>query len=205
MEPNPAGNCPPPSPLGDPFLQFLRLPEHAAVQDALIYLERRTGRLQVQGLAQLRDALDHLTRAAAVGTSDEDVNSHLVQARDHLRRAVVPALQDYADDLSAQVERRAKGYSLRKEFFPDLPSERDFRKSYIAILEKLSNARPLKGTQSATIEAIGRLMLCCDELGELLIDIKPSRSSLFLRLAKGTFLMLLAGGVGAAITKLWFG
>jgi len=70
------------------ILSFLRSEEYFTVQEALVYLESYFPRLRIEALANLRDVLDHLVRAAQQDADDGRVLHHLSEAEEHLRRSL---------------------------------------------------------------------------------------------------------------------
>src|SRR5262245_37318587 len=123
------------------ILQFLRMSDYFAVQKALIYLESHDAGLQVDAYANLRDVLDHLVRAAKPDASIQDIDRHLIEAKDHMRRAGVNPLQTRIDERFAEFDRIGRWYFIRQQLFPDVPSVRDLRKTLQEANELLDTSR----------------------------------------------------------------
>lgn len=187
------------------ILKFLQEPAYLTVAEALVYLETHSGKLRVEGFTNLRDVLDHLTRAARSGTSEAEFDHHLTEAREHLRRAVMHPYQDEIEERLGQLERTGKSYLVRRELFPDIPTERDFRERLNEAKKILAQARLLKGDAAHTVAVVALLRDCMDKLEALSTDVRTRKAALFVRLAIGTIFALVLGILGIILAKVLFG
>ena len=96
-------------------LAFLRSGNYEAVKQAIIYLETRSGQLQTDAFANLRDVLDHLVAAVQPGISEDELSQQIAETNEHLRRAVMHPFQDIIEERLAKLTRKSACISFGRK------------------------------------------------------------------------------------------
>lgn len=181
-------------------LAFLRSGNYEAVKQAIIYLETRSGQLQTDAFANLRDVLDHLVAAVQPGISEDELSQQIAETNEHLRRAVMHPFQDIIEERLAKLTRKKRLYIIRQEVFKDVLSEREFLRRLDGAKNLLVEIRLRKGDGRSTdlAETIALLQRCFDELEDLGQEIKPNSKALAVR----AIIFLLVTTFGAVVALL---
>ena len=195
------GNGASESEIAERIITFLRSGNYDVAKQAIIYLETRSGQLQTDAFANMRDVLDHLVAAAKPGILEEDLDQQMAETDEHLRRAVMHPFQDVIEDRLARLARKKTFYIVRQEVFKDVLPEREFLRRLTEAENLLAEVRLRKGdgrgeNLAGTIEILQR---CFDELEELGQQIRPNSRAVAVRWTIFVLLTIFSALVGAAI------
>lgn len=199
---------PPPEPVEAPHslaeeadrqvMAFLRTEDFLGVKRAIIYLESAHKQLRVESLANFRDVLDHLSRAASAETP-EDLAHHMTEAQEHLGRSVSDAYQEAIQDILLPLEKEKNRYYINAWVYPDLISQRDLEKRLLHIHEQLADVRDLKGDRRRFLESCESWRKIYVTVAELRIDTRPSKARLAFKIVVGAIGLLFTAAVFAVV------
>jgi hypothetical protein len=142
------------------------------VKEAIIWLEVYTGEKSKRSIYELRDALDHIALALEPSIDDEQANTFLNAAEEHLRRAAVePAEWLALEELKKLLKIRGKGFWWWRLLFLKPPNSKEFDEKIFQGKELIVEGRKYKAISLS--KSYNSFKKAFNIFGGLLRDIQP--------------------------------
>jgi len=172
--------------------------QYQYARDIIIYGETTTLELQWEGMANMRDAFDHLRNFVFyVQNNNENAKQELIEIDSHIRRAIVETSQNicehYLDNIIKKINTPRMIYKIT---FVDIPEKNKVDKMLKLAKNKIRKGRELKPNQWK--EAVKNFK----EAEELLKSLndkypKPNEAKFKLMMIGLTVLGIIIGYIGA--------
>lgn len=126
--------------LGAHILAVLSGPLYDSAKTAILRYETIERERSTSAITELRDALDHMCRAAQA-SDPVDAKSLVETASEHLRRAAVEPAQDMVESRLADIYLSLRLYEIRRLVYPGLPPRDEVNREVREIQRRLENGR----------------------------------------------------------------
>lgn len=133
------------------FLLLIR-ENYKKADRATFYLEQRTGVVNLPGITNLRDVLSHLVTFLSPETPNEKRNDQLINAEEHIRRAIIEPYEIALNELTVKFEDVYQDYKRnvlpnkdKDIFFSTAPGAVEIERVLQEIRQLTSQGRIAKG------------------------------------------------------------
>lgn len=144
-------------------------------RDTILYAEVVTGELQYRGLSELRDTVEHISRALITRNEDYGLKE-LDHAFEHIRRGGVESVQAAAIKIFFETLRaiRIPSFALKITGL-EVPDKEEVRQLRMGAMQDIISGRSAKSTGQTWIDAIQHFRNCINKCHQLQ-DMFPAKA-----------------------------